>query len=61
MDWMETRLGLSQGHLSHIIAGRRRLKPEVAERLAEVLGLPLDYVLHGPAVTPAPPPAEVNA
>lgn len=53
MDWLAERVGISQGHLTHILAGRRRLRPEHAQRIADALGVPVGYIL--PA---QPEPAE---
>jgi plasmid maintenance system antidote protein VapI len=47
MNWLAAKAGISQGHLTHILAGERRLQPAVAQRIADALGLPLDYVLQG--------------
>lgn len=53
MDWLAARVGVSQGHLTHVLAGRRRLQEEHARRIADALGLPLDYVLQRPVEMPA--------
>lgn len=47
MGWVARRAGISQGHLTRILAGERRLQPHIAQSLADALGLPLDYVLLG--------------
>lgn len=46
MDWLAAKAGISNGHLTRILAGERRLQPVVAQRIADALGLPLDYVLQ---------------
>ena len=46
MDWLAERVGVSQGHLTHVLAGRRRLRPEHAQRIAEALGVPVSYILR---------------
>ena len=43
------RLGVTSGHLSLILSGRRRPSPELRERMLSVLGATFDdlfYVVH---------------
>lgn len=47
MDWLAAKAGVSNGQMTRILAGERRLQPAVAQRIADALGLPLDYVLQG--------------
>lgn len=37
--------GISEAHLSLIVAGKRRPSPEVARRLSATTGIPLDRLL----------------
>lgn len=40
--WVAARIGVSPAMLSHVMRGRRRLRVDTAQRLAELLGVPLD-------------------
>ncbi len=52
MDWLAERTGISQGYLSHILAGRRRLRSEHAQRIADALQVPVEYIRQSPEPEP---------
>lgn len=39
--WLAAQIGVTESFMSKVIAGHRRLQPQAAARVAEVLGLPL--------------------
>ena len=47
-DWLAERTGLTPDHLTHIVAGRRPMTQERAERIAAALGVPVAYILQAP-------------
>ncbi len=42
-------LGISDGHLSDILRGRREISKRVAEKIKNKTGLPFDFSLEKPA------------
>ncbi|WP_231896920.1 helix-turn-helix domain-containing protein [Mycobacteroides stephanolepidis] len=40
-------IGMSHGHLANIEAGRKRCTPEMARKIADVLGVPLAAITTG--------------
>ena len=48
-DWLAERLGVSPSMLTHLLAGRRRLTEDMAEKLARELRLPIAFVRQAPA------------
>jgi antitoxin component HigA of HigAB toxin-antitoxin module len=40
--WVAARIGVSPAMLTNVMRGRRRLRVDAAQRLAELLGVPLD-------------------
>ena len=40
--WVAARIGVSPAMLSNAVRGKRRLRADTAQRLAELLGVPLD-------------------
>ncbi len=53
-DWLARQVGVSEQLISSALSGRRNLTREVAERVANVLGVPFFVVfdLSGDAVSP---------
>lgn len=47
-SWVAKRVGISQGHLTRILAGERPLSAAQAQLLADALGLPVEYILPAP-------------
>jgi plasmid maintenance system antidote protein VapI len=45
VSWVAWRCGVSGSLLSRIASGERRLSPELAQRLAEVIGCQVDEVI----------------
>lgn len=54
--WLADRLGISRSHLSHLLSGDRRFSEAQAARLAEILQVPVGYILP-----PQPEPAEARS
>ena len=53
---LASQVGISQPHLSNIERGRRRASPEVSQRLAVALRVPLLALLADPTESPDGPP-----
>lgn len=54
--WLVARTGIEKSLLSRVLAGRRPLTPERAQRIADALDIPLQWVLM-----PAPGPGSDSA
>jgi len=47
MGWVADQLGIAPSYLSRLLSGDRRMTVEWAQRLADVLGVPLSEVTGG--------------
>lgn len=50
---LAARCEITQGHLSHVEAGKYKASPELARRLADKLGVPLESITYPTATVPA--------
>jgi antitoxin component HigA of HigAB toxin-antitoxin module len=47
-DWLADKAGVTKFHLSHVLAGRRRLNQDQADRVSQALGIPLFLLFELP-------------
>lgn len=58
-SWLSARTGIGPSLLSRVLSGERPLTPDRAQRIADALDIPLQWVLM-PAPEPEPVPEAVS-
>lgn len=52
MRWIARRIGVSEGHLTRLLDGERRMSDAQARAIADILGLPIELVRPTPTAEP---------
>lgn len=47
ITWLAGRAGVERSGLSRMVSGHRPMPPSVAQRVADLLGVPVDTILPG--------------